>query len=582
MSFKQLSLSLISDITARINSTDDLEELLGIIIETTKDVLNTEGCSLLLYDKEEDCLVFQVAKGDKGESLTELKVPRGKGIAGIVLSDLEPVISNDAANDPRIYRNIDQAVGFTTRNLICVPMKAQGEIQGVLEAVNSNERADFTSKDIKILEYLSDLAAIAIRNRRLIKDLQDRARELDCLFQISQAISNIAEMDQFLNLTVHSISDVLGAERVSLIFRNPRSGTFELSKSVGFGIEEESQLVDESQGILNKILSEGVPLLVRGQQDIDQSLLNPERYKTRSFVSVPIRQDGKIIGILNAADKKGGDSFSQQDLSILSTISNQVAEAYNSLLVKNQKEKLTSIKRDMQIASQIQLNSLPSIPKKMHLLEIETAYTASKEIGGDFYDLIYHNPDEISLLIADVSGKGIAAALFMEFSKTIIAGEVARNSSTSISLMGANRIIQEKSGYFMFVTVMLIRINMLKKRIRYSSAGHNEQLLYKAKEKKVVLLSGKGMPLGIKESEIEEHEVEYQPGDLLVLYTDGVSETTNEAREMYGLENLAKLIERNGELPVENLKDLILDTTDAFRADADPHDDYTLVLVRLN
>ncbi|TGK08873.1 GAF domain-containing protein [Leptospira fletcheri] len=582
MSFKQLSLSLISDITARINSTDDLEELLGIIIETTKDVLNTEGCSLLLYDKEEDCLVFQVAKGDKGESLTELKVPRGKGIAGIVLSNLEPVISNDAANDPRIYRNIDQAVGFTTRNLICVPMKAQGEIQGVLEAVNSNERTDFTSKDIKILEYLSDLAAIAIRNRRLIKDLQDRARELDCLFQISQAISNISEMDQFLNLTVHSISDVLGAERVSLIFRNPRSGTFELSKSVGFGIEEESQLVDESQGILNKILSEGLPLLVRGQQDIDQSLLNPERYKTRSFVSVPIRQDGKIIGVLNAADKKGGDSFSQQDLSILSTISNQVAEAYNSLLVKNQKEKLTSIKRDMQIASQIQLNSLPSIPKKMHLLEIETAYTASKEIGGDFYDLVYHNPDEISLLIADVSGKGIAAALFMEFSKTIIAGEVARNSSTSISLMGANRIIQEKSGYFMFVTVMLIRINMLKKRIRYSSAGHNEQLLYKAKEKQVVLLSGKGMPLGIKESEIEEHEVEYQPGDLLVLYTDGVSETTNEAREMYGLENLAKLIERNGELPVENLKDLILDTTDSFRGEADPHDDYTLVLVRLN
>lgn len=236
----------------------------------------------------------------------------------------------------------------------------------------------------------------------------------------------------------------------------------------------------------------------------------------------------------------------------------------------------------MQIASQIQLNSLPNIPKKMHLLEIETSYTASKEIGGDFYDLIYHNPDEVSILIADVSGKGIAAALFMEFSKTIIAGEVARNSSTSISLMGANRIIQEKSGYFMFVTVMLTRINMLKKRIRYSSAGHNEQLLYKAKEKKVLLLSGKGMPLGIKESEIEEHEVEYQPGDLLVLYTDGVSETTNETGEMYSLENLAKLIERNGDMPVENLKELILDTTDAFRGDADPHDDYTLVMVRLN
>ncbi|EMN74802.1 GAF domain protein [Leptospira interrogans str. UI 09600] len=127
MSERQLSLSLISDITARINSTDDLDELLGIIIETTKDVLNTEGCSLLLYDQNEDCLVFNVAKGTKGDSLTELKVPRGKGIAGMVLETLEPVIVNDAANDPRIYRNIDETVGFVTNNLICVPMSTQGE-----------------------------------------------------------------------------------------------------------------------------------------------------------------------------------------------------------------------------------------------------------------------------------------------------------------------------------------------------------------------------------------------------------------------------------------------------------------------
>lgn len=218
MSERQLSLSLISDITARINSTDDLDELLGIIIETTKDVLNTEGCSLLLYDQNEDCLVFNVAKGTKGDSLTELKVPRGKGIAGMVLETLEPVIVNDAANDPRIYRNIDETVGFVTNNLICVPMSTQGEIQGVLEAVNSLERNEFTKRDIKILQYLSDLAAIAIRNRRLIRDLKSRANELDCLFQLSQAISNISEMDQFLNLIVNSISEVMNAERVSLVF----------------------------------------------------------------------------------------------------------------------------------------------------------------------------------------------------------------------------------------------------------------------------------------------------------------------------------------------------------------------------
>ncbi|TQE83461.1 GAF domain-containing SpoIIE family protein phosphatase [Leptospira noguchii] len=580
MSERQLSLSLISDITARINSTDDLDELLGIIIETTKDVLNTEGCSLLLYDQNEDCLVFNVAKGTKGDSLTELKVPRGKGIAGMVLETLEPVIVNDAANDPRIYRNIDETVGFVTNNLICVPMSTQGEIQGVLEAVNSLERNEFTKRDIKILQYLSDLAAIAIRNRRLIRDLKSRANELDCLFQLSQAISNISEMDQFLNLIVNSISEVMNAERVSLVFFNSKTGKYELKKSIGFSLEDQEHFINEKEGVIQRIIETGNPILVQNMSTVED-WFRPERYKTKSFISVPIRLDGKIIGILNAADKKSGNSFDNADQNVLSTISNQIAEAYNSLLSKEQKEKLNLIYRDMQIASQIQLNSLPNIPKKIQGLELETSYTASREIGGDFYDLIYHNPDEVSVLIADVSGKGIAAALFMEFSKTIISGEVSRNSSTSISLMSANRIIQEKSGYFMFVTVMLVRINMAKRKIHYSSAGHNEQLLYKTKEKKVMSLSGKGMPLGIKESEIDEHEIDYSSGDLLILYTDGVSEAMNESNEMYGLENLIKLIERNGEMALGALKELIIDTTDSFRGDAAPHDDYTLFMVRL-
>lgn len=89
------------------------------------------------------------------------------------------------------------------------------------------------------------------------------------------------------------------------------------------------------------------------------------------------------------------------------------------------------------------------------------------------------------------------------------------------------------------------------------------------------------MPLGIKESEIDEHELDYYSGDLLILYTDGVSEAMNESNEMYGLENLTKLIERNGDMPLGALKELIIDTTDAFRGDADPHDDYTLFMVRL-
>jgi sigma-B regulation protein RsbU (phosphoserine phosphatase) len=99
MSEMKLTLGLISEITSKINSMEDLQSLLTTIIDTTKRVLNTDGCSLLLYDKDEDCLVFNVTAGDKKEILSKLKVPRGKGIAGIVLESLKPEIVNDATND---------------------------------------------------------------------------------------------------------------------------------------------------------------------------------------------------------------------------------------------------------------------------------------------------------------------------------------------------------------------------------------------------------------------------------------------------------------------------------------------------
>lgn len=592
MSRKQLTLSLISSITSKINSTDDLSELLDIIIETTREVLNSEGCSLLLYDKELDCLVFNVSKGDKKDSLTSLKVPRGKGVAGIVLNTLEPLIVNDN-NDPRIYRNIDEKVGFKTKNLICVPMITQianeeiqdgrpsMEVQGVLEAVNSIGRDEFEESDVKVLSYLSDLAAIAIRNRKLINDLKTRANELNCLFQISQELANITELDKFHENAVKSIAEVLAVARVSLVFLEQKSGVFKIINSIGF-FDEENEIVNEQSKILNKVIDTGELVLVENIENSEFADIQKKHYATRSFISVPIKLNNTVIGVINVADKISKQPFDAMDARIISTISGQIGEAYNSIRLREQNTKLSLIKKDMQIASQIQKYSLPNIPKVVQSLEIETMYIACKEIGGDFYDLVYHNMEEVSLLIADVSGKGVPAALFMEFSKTILSDEVSRNSSTSISLMSADKKIQENMGYFMFVSVMLVRINMKKKTLLYSSAGHNSQYLYHASAGEVLELNGKGTPLGITNTYITEHIVEYQSGDLLFLYTDGITETMNEKDEPIGEEKIIEILKEHGKKPVDELIKIIRQTTEKFRGSADEHDDYTMMLVRLN
>lgn len=163
------------------------------------------------------------------------------------------------------------------------------------------------------------------------------------------------------------------------------------------------------------------------------------------------------------SDKTSRTRFDEMDIRILRTLTNQVGEAYTALQVKIQSERLKNIDRDMQVAAMIQKHSLPIIPKQYSLLEFDTYYQASREIGGDFYDMVVHGKDEVSVIIADVSGKGTPAALFMEFSKTVLQQEVSKTTSTSEALFNANKILQDKSGFLMFVTAMLVRINMTKK-----------------------------------------------------------------------------------------------------------------------
>jgi serine phosphatase RsbU (regulator of sigma subunit) len=554
-------------------------------METIKDVLGTEGCSLLLYVKEEDCLVFHTSRGEKSDLLPSLKVPKGKGIAGIVLESLEPIIVNDAENDPRIYREIDRSVGFITRNLICVPMIAQGDVQGVVEAVNTADRSSFDENDVRLLQNLSDMAAIAIRNRILMDELRDKFNEINCLLKVSQALQNIPNMEHFLEIAFHSTLDLIQVERFSFAYKSRSTGNWRLVKTYGFSLEPKFIHINAETGVIGHIIKTGKPLLITNTEETDLEFLYPENYRSKSFISIPIYLNFEIIGILSVSDKKNKKAFNKSDLNLLLIISNHIVEAYKSLLSKEQEKKLEAINRDLQIASKIQMYSLPVIPSNINGLEVETLYLSSKEIGGDFYDMIYHSETEISAIIADVSGKGISAALFMEFSKTILASEVSRLASPSQSLQNANQIIKEKFNYMMLVEVMLIRIFITDKKIIFSSAGHNRQFYYKKSTKKVMLLTGKGIPLGtrMKEFEISENTINYETGDILILYTDGITETMNRSREMYGEDRFIELIENNADKPLNEIKIMIKEATDRFRGRSDMlEDDYTLMLIRLN
>jgi phosphoserine phosphatase RsbU/P len=157
----------------QLGTTLQLPELLKLIIESAKEMFQVEASSVILVDEESGDLIIDVAAGDKSREVAQQRIPAGKGIAGRVVQTGEPLVVGSASDDPHFFRGVDQAVGFETRNLMAVPLKVRSRTIGVMEIINTRNRADFSGEDLQLAGALASQAAIAIDNARLYQQLSD-------------------------------------------------------------------------------------------------------------------------------------------------------------------------------------------------------------------------------------------------------------------------------------------------------------------------------------------------------------------------------------------------------------------------
>ncbi len=233
-----------------IGYVGDLRQLLELIMNESKEVVDAEASSLMLYDPATNELFFEVALGEKGEAVKQIRLSMGDGIAGAAARNRSTIVVNDAKKDPRHFRRADEVTDFTTRNLIATPMIRSNRLIGVLEVLNKRNNAHFTDDDIRVLEFFAGQAAIAIENTRLIEE-NTRAERLAALGQAVASISHyiknviggmegsISLMDMALHNndsdTMHEIWPIFkrSAKRISrlvlemLNYSRPRTPYFE-------------------------------------------------------------------------------------------------------------------------------------------------------------------------------------------------------------------------------------------------------------------------------------------------------------------------------------------------------------------
>jgi sigma-B regulation protein RsbU (phosphoserine phosphatase) len=262
-------------------------------------------------------------------------------------------------------------------------------------------------------------------------------------------------------------------------------------------------------------------------------------------------------------------------------IRNLIIERKTAADKETLKLELARTEYEMETARGIQQSFLPESPPQIEGFELSALNLPARQVGGDFYDFIPVSEGKWGIIIADVSGKGVPAALFMALSRTLVRVNVADNPTASQAMQKANHMISQETKMGMFVTLFYAVLTPEKKLLHYINAGHNPPFVVKEGSGDVILLRASGIAMGVIDDVIlEEKVIELGSNDIVVFYTDGITEAINRKSEQFGEKRLIETINRYAALPPKDLISRVKDEVFAFAQDQPQFDDFTLVILK--
>jgi sigma-B regulation protein RsbU (phosphoserine phosphatase) len=251
--------------------------------------------------------------------------------------------------------------------------------------------------------------------------------------------------------------------------------------------------------------------------------------------------------------------------------------------LKRTQQSLERSRAELHIAAEIQKSFIPKRIPAVSDFNSAAVTLPALEVGGDFYDFISLPEDRQGMVIADVAGKGVPAALFMALSRTIVRANAAHKSLIRDVLKETNNMIAADTTAGMFVTLIYGILDGANHTLSYSNAGHPAPLIFKSDDDKCIELKSTGVALGIVEGlEYEEHLIQFSPGDIAVFYTDGVTEAVNSKNAMYGINRLSNVVASSYRLTAEEIIDKILGDISDFSGSKEQFDDITLIVIKLD
>ena len=411
--------------------------------------------------------------------------------------------------------------------------------------------------------------------------------QLSVLYDAAQIVSRSTDFQQTLDDILELLSQQFKFDLCVIRILEPESMTLLVKSLVGQSSEHfgQSERNLNMETYIGQAFLSNMTTVVNDTEYLDKPISAKiiKREGITCFAHTPIVLEGEPVGVLSAFSKTVKGIFTPEFIALFENLAGQIGIAWRN---QQQLQELLSVRdqeREMQIAKEIQMGLLPSSLPDMDDLAIAGLCVPAHQVGGDYYDFISRNNSTYDLVIADVSGHNIGSALIMAEARTFIHARLYNIKHPAEMLEALNSyFLKDLDRSDLFVTMFYLQYRPQSHRLVYSNAGHNNPLLWRHRQKKIELLDAEGLIFGVKNNLIfEQKATDLEPGDLLLLYTDGIVEAENSAQDFFGTARLGKLLEECENLEPQDIIDRIMNQVRIFTGMRHFKDDITLVVMKV-
>jgi sigma-B regulation protein RsbU (phosphoserine phosphatase) len=414
--------------------------------------------------------------------------------------------------------------------------------------------------------------------------------ELTFLAELCRVVASNTEMAPILDWIVQKTTSMLAADEGSIKLSGPDAGpptAKTLIRKHQPGIESGSWESPVVMSVMGFLMGKGVPLASPDLLDDDRfSSLRRTQSRVRAVLAVPLKVENRITGMLAVTNRTPGRQWTDDEIqlmSIVATNSAGVIEQARLRVEAEEKKRLEiELKRqeaELNLARDIQMSLVPSAPLIGGPWEVHGKVVPARQIGGDYYDYFALGEGRFGVTIADVSGKGVPAALLMSNVQASLRAFCNGDREMTEAIRLVNRSVARSASGGKFITLFYAEVDYEHGVLRYTNAGHNYPMLRRSDGSIEELTEG-GLLLGLFDSaEYQRGEVPFHPGDALLLYSDGISEAIDSRGNQYGEDRLRTLWQTCCVLPSGEVIGCLLKDVEKFRGSAGQSDDMTAVVV---